>query len=54
MIAFTLLTNFIYLDLKVWQREEGPSYGRNSSTAFWITWESEKLREIALKENPGR
>jgi len=39
--------------LNVWLTEEGPSYVLNSSTAVWITWESERLREITLKENPG-
>ena len=40
--------------LNVWLTEEGPSYGINSSTALWITWDSERLREITLKKNPGR
>jgi hypothetical protein len=40
--------------LNVWLTEEGPSYGLNSFTALWITWESERLREITLTENPGK
>jgi hypothetical protein len=31
-----------------------PSDGLNSSTTLWITWESERLREITMKENPSR
>jgi len=38
----------------VWLMEENPSYEVNSSTNLWITWKSERLREITLKENPGR
>jgi hypothetical protein len=34
--------------------EEGHSYELNSSTALWITGESERLREITLKENTVR
>jgi hypothetical protein len=34
--------------------EEGPSCGSNSSTALWIAWETERVREIILEENPGR
>jgi len=40
--------------LNVWLTEEGPSNGLNSSTTLWITWESERLREITLTENSGR
>ena len=38
----------------VWITEEGSRYGLDISTALKITWESESLREITLKENPGR
>ena len=37
--------------LNVWLMEVGPIYGFKSSTALWITWESERLREATQKEN---
>ena len=37
--------------INVWLMEGGPNYGLDSSTALWISWESEML---AKGDNPDR